>query len=573
MPSTYIHIDSSFRNRNDWEFPSEFNVCVNYTSVHNDSQISLSSGYIEYDGSCNVSFYNGTLPPSISNISKLKIFKNTQNWVNPTSNSAPIHTIRIQSLADPFPLLPITFGGGTNIIPILSILNTISKDNVYNGYYIIKNPNSIVDCEIRVIQSYNSAVRTVNLNQPFDLFNGTLDEYVLIDPSVAKNIITNSFPAVSFPFTNISSGTLQDYINTLPYDNKNICHLQFTNIFNGQTAFLDNFYNNFHIYNVTNNQYSKIISFDGSLKLAFLDKYIEFNYNDVIILCKNLPLYVSQSSTIFIDQNLITFDNVTLKDINTTNPAYAYIIPSLPTNYPPFVSETPPPGLYNPPVSTPPGYFFGPLGCDPILNDKSPKIKDCIFKVNGYTSIDFCNKTVLDVCGPISSKYFSVPSPKYVILFLSDRDSFNSSVFSLNKFPTSEMACYRLQLLSLILPNTHLETGSRISFYPYVFVEFQNDGTSNSKVQFQIASNNPNASSATFIAPIGDISNPIVTIFTKISSYGMAPTFRFSPEQNFKFKVYLPDGTLFKTVLKDNKPPLPPNPLVQISAVFDVTRI
>ena len=53
----------------------------------------------------------------------------------------------------------------------------------------------------------------------------------------------------------------------------------------------------------------------------------------------------------------------------------------------------------------------------------------------------------------------------------------------------------------------------------------------------------------------------------------MTQTLKFKPNDNLRFSVHLANGELYETVLKDNVGPLAPNPLVQISALFSITRL
>ena len=134
-----------------------------------------------------------------------------------------------------------------------------------------------------------------------------------------------------------------------------------------------------------------------------------------------------------------------------------------------------------------------------------------------------------------------------------------------------QMVCYEVQLINLVLPNITLKSGGRVAFYPYVYVELQNiTSGGNSNI---IYSNNPNSVRRLFRAAIDDIPNPLISPFIKIDGDGMTQTIKFKPNDNFKFGVYLSDGTEFKTVLTDSYGPAPANPLVQISAMFSMKRV
>jgi hypothetical protein len=136
-----------------------------------------------------------------------------------------------------------------------------------------------------------------------------------------------------------------------------------------------------------------------------------------------------------------------------------------------------------------------------------------------------------------------------------------------------QMVCYEVELINLVLPNLTLVTGGRVAFYPYVYVELQNISGSSAGNTNIIYSNNPNSVRRLFRAAIDDIPNPLISPFIKIDGDGMTQTIKFKPNDNFKFGVFLSDGTEFKTVYNDSFGPSPPNPLVQISAMFSMKRV
>jgi hypothetical protein len=133
---------------------------------------------------------------------------------------------------------------------------------------------------------------------------------------------------------------------------------------------------------------------------------------------------------------------------------------------------------------------------------------------------------------------------------------------------------YEIELIDLILPNVELKTGTRVSFYPYFFVEFTNANGSTSVDRNIIYSNNPNSTKQLFIAPIDDTSNPLTSRFLKLSQgSAMRQVVRFNPYDNVIFSLTLPNGSPFETLEVDNYSPLPPLPELQISAIFSIKRL
>jgi hypothetical protein len=135
----------------------------------------------------------------------------------------------------------------------------------------------------------------------------------------------------------------------------------------------------------------------------------------------------------------------------------------------------------------------------------------------------------------------------------------------------NEPVCYDISLLNLTLPNLPLLTGSRIAFYPYVYVELTNVTAPIKAAPGTIYSNNPNSKRALFIAAVGQVAQPTLGTFLTLFC-NMKKTVKFKPNDNLLFRVFLPDGTLFQTLLPDTLPPYVPDPRLQIQATFSITR-
>jgi len=142
---------------------------------------------------------------------------------------------------------------------------------------------------------------------------------------------------------------------------------------------------------------------------------------------------------------------------------------------------------------------------------------------------------------------------------------YNGSMVSQN-----ELVAYEINLISLILPNLTLTTGSRIANYPYVYVELTVNNNISPNV---IYSNNPKSGRALFSAAVTDIKNKNQTPFIKLWGKYMVQTVKFKPNDSLKFSVFLPDGTLFQTIASDFYSPSAPNPFCQIDALFGIQRL
>jgi len=163
---------------------------------------------------------------------------------------------------------------------------------------------------------------------------------------------------------------------------------------------------------------------------------------------------------------------------------------------------------------------------------------------------------------------------KYEILPFS-YDNHNPFVYTGSLSSQQEISCYQIELMDLVLPNKILNCGfgSRIAFYPYIYVEVTNISGSSSGMKNCIYSNNPNATSAVFRVPIYDVQNPIASAFVKLDGDGMTQTLKFKPNDNIFFSVRLSNGELFKTLEQERYSPQQPNPDIQISALFSFKRL
>lgn len=139
-----------------------------------------------------------------------------------------------------------------------------------------------------------------------------------------------------------------------------------------------------------------------------------------------------------------------------------------------------------------------------------------------------------------------------------------------NAIDISEMSnphCFYIELTHLILPNKTLTSGGTIRDYPYVYVRLSSlhDLRTNTML-----SNNPNAILCNFKVPIDNVFTTGSTKWITLNSCGMVQTIFFKPE-NFSFSVFLPDGTLVKTVTNDTVDlAADPNPDLQASATFHI---
>jgi len=193
------------------------------------------------------------------------------------------------------------------------------------------------------------------------------------------------------------------------------------------------------------------------------------------------------------------------------------------------------------------------------------------FFINNAEFVSIDSKQYLELTLSMNGMTFPLKNHHInIVFFIQDNFAplnYNGTIVSQN-----ESVCYEITLISLTLPNSPLITGSRVMFYPYVYVEFSNVSISSGSSKDIIYSNNPMTTRALFIAPVTDSSQPMNKGFVKIDAGAMTQTVKFKPNEGLRMSVYLPNGSLFQTVETDYYSPYPPNDLVQVGAVFAIRR-
>lgn len=138
---SYIHIDSTYRNRKQFPLPASFVVPI----------------------ASNNSFFT---PDAL-------------HAADPISEAYPSYVFAGQSANRG----PEVFNGGTFVAPILNIAAS-NIDNFYNGYVI----TDTTIAETRTIIGYDGATQTVTLDHPFSSTWAAANTYTITDPSTALTI-------------------------------------------------------------------------------------------------------------------------------------------------------------------------------------------------------------------------------------------------------------------------------------------------------------------------------------------------------------------------------------------------
>lgn len=158
------------------------------------------------------------------------------------------------------------------------------------------------------------------------------------------------------------------------------------------------------------------------------------------------------------------------------------------------------------------------------------------------------------------------------VIFSSDvHDQYAPFDMSRSLTSTHDM-CYEIHLISLILPNVQLNATSVLtSFYPYVYVELSNLSSSHSSQS--LYTNNVYGQKALFAVPISDVTSPTASKFLNLDKVRYSRQISINPHEPLKIRIFLPNGETFSPNDMDTLPPFPPNPQLQISAIFTLKRL
>ncbi len=152
------------------------------------------------------------------------------------------------------------------------------------------------------------------------------------------------------------------------------------------------------------------------------------------------------------------------------------------------------------------------------------------------------------------------------------KDNFSPLDYNGTMVDTNETVCYNISLKSLTLPNKPLITGSKIAFYPYVYVVLENYTSPSKNGNAIIISNNNNSNKAVFIASCAQVSDPERQAYVTIPG-STSQTIKFKPNDNLRFSVYLSDGSPFQPLTPDLYSPYEADISNQINAIFTILRI
>ena len=308
-----------------------------------------------------------------------------------------------------------------------------------------------------------------------------------------------------------------------------------------------NCYYGLYMYNETRSQYRRIVNYDFAVNLAFLESAVAgWLATDNYSIKKELPMLSNQQFTASTTSTITCPVGALAQVTNFYNHNFIRIIPN--------GTATGGTGIYN-------------------LNSLAPSGE--MRRIVGYTvsggnatfNVTPAFSTAPTVSGAGNTHSFEILTFSY--------DNACPFVYSGSLVSQQEMVCYQIELLNLILPNKTLNNqyGSRIAYYPYVYVELSNVSATGGGLTNIIYSNNPNSTRMIFRACVDDMNQPQNAPFIKIDGDKMVQTIKFKPNDNLRFRVILPNGELFRVNDTEYFSPNQPNDKNQITALFAIKRL
>lgn len=329
------------------------------------------------------------------------------------------------------------------------------------------------------------------------------------------------------------------------------------------------------IYNETLMEYKKIYQYDNSTRILIADTLNETVATNWLLthnysLRKEPPSFLNPSSTY---PSLIT--PITYNGITYTGNERTLILQS------PSFPESSPENTYKNwgirVIPNPTAIRYNYLRTPLYTNLTPPYDEERIITYSIGFTIGVLSYIVIILNKPLSVNPYSLPPGIDIAIEILkfSYDNFNPFIYSGSLVSQQDLVCYEVELVNLIVPNNilNMANGGLAAFYPYLYVELSNVSSPNGHLRNLIYSNVPTASKATFRVPIDDIPSPLISTFLKIDGDGMVQIIKFKPNDNLYISIYLYTGEVFNTILPEFYSPSPPNPMCQISCLFNIRRI
>ena len=551
MSNSYLHIDSTYRNRNLWPKPGEFEIPIQQTGIENKDNsidpVSLSEPLIYWSANCLFSFFFGG-GQYISFISFVEgyiepphaLFTGDVFGPIASSSDGTSFTIIITS-TNPKAVLQTNNNYFVGLIfnDTSQHPNTFSRISSYK--YIGKADNTVIGLttyyNFRVFITVSDVITKFSYRDNFKIYDPTdfiIDDYPLL-------FVPNG-RGVSNAYSNyiLYNEQLNDYRNITFYDNINriiSCEPwpELKKLTGGSTAFSGN------VTNFSIRKNPPILPLRNSQFMMYVYKYSTIN--TILVQDQKTPYPEIDGYNGFSK----------IKDYYVND--FVRIIPNRQTL------------LFN-------GIY------SQNLKSQSRKIISYTYYQTGYPVFPYGSYVKIDVYPPFDNNtfFYFVDGGNSNSLYGAEIEPFsydNYNPFIYSGTLLQQASCYEFELVNITLPNFTLSAGfgSKIAFYPYIYVVLSNVSSSSSHLKNIIKSNNPNSTDVIFRIPIDDVQDPETTPFVRLVSANMIQTIKFKPNDNLYFSVLLPNGDIFNTLLPEYYSPAVPNPFNQVSALFRYKRV
>uniref|UniRef100_A0A6C0KUC0 Uncharacterized protein n=1 Tax=viral metagenome TaxID=1070528 RepID=A0A6C0KUC0_9ZZZZ len=488
----YLEIDSTYRNRNLYPSPGSFIV-----------NIAQGGGKTQFNATDPVSnaYSDITFLPSQTNNLTFKL-------VIPSGNPN-----------QPYP--EIASSSKTTLVLIFNLSDNtykfFAKDNYFSGLVLLSKQT---DTNIlrRIIKS-----RFLNAKV---LVDTTIDYYFLveIDQPIPDTLVQSTTTFIVYNPTTITTSR--------------------SFIFLPGSVNIDNFYQNYVIYNRTRDFSGIIISFNGTTHFAEIDttNITGWLTTDIYELKKQTPIFTGLLSA-----GLPSYPNsVNLGNGVSTGPSL--INSFIEAFFPNIVlSEN--------------------LKITNIIGTYIDEYGKTVYTTNLQLMTKFTTYVVVDNLTIDLTKNYSYELLQY------SYDNTNGFNYTGSMASVTQPSAYELTLNSICLPNVPLAGGGNVWNYPFLYVEIENVSSSSSNSSNIIYSNNPNCNKAVFKVPIVNITNPGEYQFLTYNGNGVGQTITIKPNSDMKLIVKLPNGKVFTPFDSDTLYGQAPDSQKQLSVLISFEKI
>jgi hypothetical protein len=491
----YLEIDSTYRNRNMYPNPGSFTV--NIAQGITKSQLNA-------------------LDPVSNAFSEVAFNGNTMN--------EKTFTLTVATGANPpFPI--IASSSKTTLI----LTTEKDADNIY----------ILQDYEVNYLSGF---VLSNYQNPNYILRRIISSKFLQMDSTDVDNLILYIQVEIDNPIPDleiIGANTFTVYNPTTIGD-------IFAHFFLPTSKPIDNYYNNFILYNKTKNNYGTITSFDGTTHMAKINDIENLNWelSDVYEVKKEPPSFIGTLA-----DGLPNFQN----SFDIGRKAGPYCINS-------FLQCS---GSGDQLINR----KFTVEKIIQIIGTFIDENKNIVYTTNLDLMTSYTNYVIVDDddVADLSTPIF------YEFLSYSYDNSVNFS-YSGSMVSLTQPSAYEVSLNSICFPNIVLQNGGYIWQYPFVYVELENVSSSSNSLNL-IYSNNPNSNKAVFKVPIiNTVSDVTKFPFLTFTGNDMTQTITIKPNSDMRLCIKLPNGSIF-TPFSDTSYGQAPDPSVQVSVVFSFQKV